>query len=218
MQKIDFKTQKTARIFTLGDLKNARTVWVVLHGYAQLAKSFLEEFNHLADGSTAILAPEGLHRFYRKGFYGDVVASWMTKEDRLADIEDYLRYLNQMVRDLIPESCTVHLLGFSQGVATACRWVADGTIKPDSLTLWAGTFPNDIDLVAGTSNLRNTKTFLAYDNNDVFRTEESWQNQLDFFKANQLSPTLFEYEGGHKIPKTEFNRFLNDVFNPSLSG
>jgi hypothetical protein len=43
-----------------------------------------------------IIAPEGLSRFYRKGFSGDVVASWMTKDDRLDDMEDYVRYLNDL--------------------------------------------------------------------------------------------------------------------------
>ncbi len=217
MQKIEFKTEKTARVFVLGDPRLANDVWIVLHGYAQLANSFVREFEHLVDDNTAVIAPEGFHRFYRKGFYGDVVASWMTKEDRLSDIFDYLNYLNNVAHQLTQPHQKVHILGFSQGVATACRWVADGNIKSASLTLWAGAFPNDIDLVAGTANLRDTEIFLAYDNEDVFRTEESWQTQLDFFKDNSLTPKLFEYTGGHSIPKQEFDRFRTELFNPSLS-
>ena len=120
MQKIEFPVHKTARVFVLGSVEKATDVWIVLHGYAQLANTFLSEFEHLANGHTAIVAPEGLHRFYRKGFYGDVVASWMTKEDRLTDIQDYVNYLNNLVQSFPKSVQNVHVLGFSQCVATAC--------------------------------------------------------------------------------------------------
>ena len=146
-------------------------------------------------------------------FMGDVVASWMTREDRLDDIEDYLNYLNELVETLIKPNQKVNVLGFSQGVATACRWIGDGRFRPSNLVLWAGTFPEDIDLNVGIPNLRNTKVYLAYDNEDVFRTEDSWQKQQQFFEANNLSPVLFEYSGGHTVPKEEFQRFLREHIN-----
>jgi hypothetical protein len=46
------------------------------------------------------VAPEGLSRFYFEGgFHGPgskVGATWMTREDRLAKIEDYVGYLDAL--------------------------------------------------------------------------------------------------------------------------
>ena len=43
MQKHEIEITKTARYFTLGELnENTKTVWFVLHGYAQTAEDFLE--------------------------------------------------------------------------------------------------------------------------------------------------------------------------------
>ncbi|MBO6516202.1 MAG: phospholipase [Bacteroidia bacterium] len=217
MEEHHLETKKTARLFTLGDIEAATEVWIVLHGYAQLASDFIQNFQPLVSSTTAVIAPEGFHRFYRKGFYGDVVASWMTKEDRLNDIEDYLGFLNTVVDRFCSERHQLHILGFSQGVATACRWVADGRVQPYSLTLWAGSFPRDIDLPGGAENIRNTRTFLAYDEADPFRTEESWAKQLDFFKQIGLTPTKYQFSGGHTIPRDEFTRFVETHINPFLS-
>jgi len=217
MQQIEFKTQKTARVFTLGDVENATEVWIVLHGYAQLANTFIEEFECLLHPQTAIIAPEGFHRFYKRGFNGDVVASWMTKEDRLNDIMDYVTFLNRVYKQMVKPNQTVHVLGFSQGVATACRWIADGIVQPNNLILWAGTFPGDIDLEQGSANLKNTNIYLTYDNDDVFRTKESWEKQISLFTKMGINPTLFEYKGGHKIPQKQLIRFVETYINPSLS-
>ena len=42
-----------------------------------------------------IVAVQGLHRFYTKG--GDVVASWMTREDRELAIADNVAYVGQVI-------------------------------------------------------------------------------------------------------------------------
>ena len=67
------------------------------------------------------MAPEGLSRFYLDAGAGKVGASWMTKEDRAHEIEDYLSYLEQVRAAIIPP-VPLTILGFSQGVATAARW------------------------------------------------------------------------------------------------
>ena len=86
---------KTARYFTLGELnENTRELWFVLHGYAQLASDFIQDFEGLDNGTRFIVAPEGLNKFYARGFGGKPAASWMTSEDRENEIIDYINYLN----------------------------------------------------------------------------------------------------------------------------
>ncbi|MGB1122955.1 MAG: hypothetical protein ACPG08_05475, partial [Flavobacteriales bacterium] len=122
-----FSVTKTARYFTAGPaIAEANGVLIALHGYGQLPEFFMRRLQPLADAGWAIIAPEGLHRFYLEGAHGRVGASWMTKEAREDDIADYVRYLDALSAELGLTERRPVLLGFSQGVATASRWVAMG--------------------------------------------------------------------------------------------
>ena len=85
--------KKTAKVYTLGNITTAKHVIVVLHGYGQLAKYFINKFKPLVDDDYYIIAPEGLSKFYLNGHSGRVGASWMTKEDRQIEINDQIEYL-----------------------------------------------------------------------------------------------------------------------------
>ena len=143
--------QRSARYFTLGFADTAREVWFVLHGYGQLAARFLRACTVLEDGSRLIVAPEALNRFYvDEPAHQKVGATWMTREDRLADIADTVRYLDAVQTEVFrvtPRAGRrVHVLGFSQGAAAACRWAALGAVAPDRVILWGGEVPPDLDL------------------------------------------------------------------------
>ena len=87
-----FSVTKTARYFTAGPaIAEAKGVLIALHGYGQLPEFFMRRLQPLADAGWAIVAPEGLHRYYLEGAHGRVGASWMTKEAREDDIVDYVR-------------------------------------------------------------------------------------------------------------------------------
>lgn len=139
-------TRKTARYYTLGNTQNPKTVWVVLHGYAFAAANFIKEFEGVVKDDTLIIAPEALSRFYAKGLGGDVAASWMTREDRVHEIADYVSYLDTLYSEVIQPLGDVELngLGFSQGTATLCRWATLGLPTFNKLILWAGDIPNDL--------------------------------------------------------------------------
>src|SRR5712692_3984827 len=120
MQEHRLAIARTARYYTLGALGPAtRQVWFVCHGYGQLAGRFLRHFAPLDDGSRVIVAPEGLSRFYltERAAERRVGASWMTREDRLAEIDDYVHYLDAVQTAVAasghPAPAAVHALGFS---------------------------------------------------------------------------------------------------------
>src|SRR2546425_5855384 len=89
MQEHQFSTPRSARYFTLGSPQHAADVWLVCHGYGQLASRFLERFRPIAAERRCIVAPEGLSRFYLTESPAErrVGASWMTREDRLRSEE-----------------------------------------------------------------------------------------------------------------------------------
>ena len=141
MQEHRVSVARSARYFTLGDPSGGvAEVWFACHGYGQLASRFLEKLRALDDGTRYLVAPEGLSRFYLSESPAErrVGASWMTREDRLAEIADYVRYLDAVCQDVFKQldrsQVAVHALGYSQGAATVARWTALGRAKVDRLT------------------------------------------------------------------------------------
>ncbi len=91
------QVQRTARYFQIGEASpKIQRIWYVLHGYGQLASFFAKHFEKIADEKTLVIAPEALSRFYSDGTGGRVGATWMTKEDRLNQIDDYIFYLDAL--------------------------------------------------------------------------------------------------------------------------
>lgn len=141
------KVQRTARYHMLGDPSSARELWIVVHGYGQLARYFLNNFEGLGTGR-CIVAPEALSRFYLDAEHSRVGATWMTREDRAHEILDHTAYLDTLVSNIkasgSPEM-RVNALGFSQGVATVARWALNGNTRMDRIILWAGGIPPELD-------------------------------------------------------------------------
>ena len=111
-----FTVPRTARYWTAGPPPTeALGTLYVLHGYGQLAQFFVRKFQAAADSGWHVVAPEGGHRFYLKGTSGRVGASWMTREDRLSDIDDYVAFLDALRTQLTTtspkgtRSCSVFL-------------------------------------------------------------------------------------------------------------
>src|SRR6266516_2724314 len=128
MQEHHIGVTRSARYFTLGNSsRGVGEVWFACHGYGQLAARFLEKLRVLDDGRRYLVAPEGLSRFYLSESPTErrVGASWMTREDRLAEIEDYVRYLDAVYAEVFGSldraRVTVHALGYSQGASTVSR-------------------------------------------------------------------------------------------------
>ena len=59
------RVERTARYYTVGaEGEEPRAIWFVLHGYGQLAGSFVRFFADIATAGTVVVAPEALNRFY----------------------------------------------------------------------------------------------------------------------------------------------------------
>ncbi|TGE24647.1 phospholipase [Hymenobacter aquaticus] len=196
---------RSARYFQAGELSAAtRQVWFVCHGYGQLAAYFIRHFHLLpeADPTTVVIAPEGLSRFYLHGTGGRVGATWMTREDRLAEIEDYIAYLNQLSHAVLaqcPPEVRVTVLGFSQGAATVSRWLARATFRPARLILWAGAFPADVDFSVATRLLRQLPITLVCGDQDEYINAEDLRKQQEFLRQLGVEPEVIRFSGKHEL-------------------
>lgn len=214
MQEHVLTTLRTARYFTLGSLQDSTDVWIVCHGYGQLAARFLERFRPIADQQRCVVAPEGLSRFYLSESPAErrVGASWMTKEDRLHEIDDYVRYLDALQRDVAGGKAKVTALGFSQGTATVCRWAALGTgAHIDRLIVWGGEVPPDLDLTdrQAAERLRNGRLTLVYGDSDEYFTPKVVAATEARLREHDISYEVVSYEGGHEIDQATLSRLAS---------
>src|SRR3954468_23277358 len=98
---------RTARYYVIGNEHGSiEELWIVLHGFGQLAGDFVEYFAGLNESRRLVVAPEALNRYYTVA--ADVPASerpvgatWMTREDRDNEMRDYVRYLDRLHGTLV---------------------------------------------------------------------------------------------------------------------
>ncbi|HNR73225.1 MAG: putative esterase/lipase [Bacteroidetes bacterium OLB12] len=198
-----------ARYFTSGAITTqTRNIWFVLHGYGQLAQYFIRKFEILKPPETVVIAPEGLSRFYLQDVNtrvqsgnAKVGATWMTRENRLTDIENYLNFLCKLYRTEIPNDYTGHItiLGFSQGAATASRWATDSRIRFNRLILWAGVFPPDMNLEQAGSLLQRKEVLQVYGTNDPFMNELRLAEMQQINARLGVTPRVITFTGKHEI-------------------
>ena len=191
---------KTARYYILGELnEKTQQVWIVLHGFRQNAKDFLKEFEPLANDTNLFVAPEALNRFYLTRQGREVGASWMTREDRLNEIKDYVNYLDTLYQNLglADFKGQVNALGFSQGASTLTRWLDATKNKVDRAIVYAGEVAPELLPLKATSGLKRTQNYYVCGTRDEFFTPAA----LDIVKNAYLELNFTEifFDGTHVI-------------------
>lgn len=203
------RVSRTARYAQYGD-PQASDWWVVLHGYGQRAADFIQPFADGVANRRCILAPEALSRFYTDGMdsHREVGASWMTREAREEEISDYVRYLDALVAHVCPVDATpqLHVLGFSQGAATASRWALLGTTRVHRLTLWAGDLAHDLDLSVHADTLRDLELTIVLGHDDPFISGDRLQKLRDRLAAHEIPATVHRFDGGHRLHRDTLQR------------
>ena len=132
--------------------EHSRATLVGFHGYQENAAINVEVLRQIAAGrSIGLVSIQGLHRFYTRA--SDVVASWMTKEDREFAIADNTAYVGRVLSAVAEEFGITRPLiyvGFSQGVAMAYRAAALVQRPCDGIIALAGDLPPDVAPLAAT--------------------------------------------------------------------
>ncbi len=206
-QEHHIEVRRTARYWTLGPASGATSFWLVLHGYKQLARRFLRRFEPIDDGHTRIVAAEGLSRFYidkapgRHGPESVVGATWMTREDRDAEIDDYVAYLSRLTAHEHAGSPAAPktLLGFSQGVATAARLAVFGSVRFSRLILWGDTLPPDLDMAATAVRLGGLELILVRGSTDGAVGGARAEEEARRLDAAGIAYRRVAYQGGHDV-------------------
>tara|TARA_B100000767_G_C19771505_1_gene540296 strand:- start:63 stop:722 length:660 start_codon:yes stop_codon:yes gene_type:complete len=206
------KTPKTARYSTYGRLSpKTKYFWFVIHGSNMLAEQMLYKFKEFDPETHFVLSPEGLSRFYVNGFGGKVVASWMTKRDRLEEIHDFSVYCSKLF-DLythqLNSDCKSIIMGFSQGGVTALRWLHHLEVDVDFLIPYACWIPEDIDYGIAKTKWDQICKIFTYGKQDQFLNENKLDELIEICKQGNLDFNIEAYDGDHRVEKKQLKKIF----------
>ena len=174
---------------------------VGFHGYAERAEHMLDALRDIRGARKWLLVSvQALNRFYTRS--NEVVANWMTREDREPAIHDNIRYVASVVaavrRD---DACgdVVVYAGFSQGVAMAYRALAFAAMRTEGLPaasggiMLAGDVPPDVAPHAAAL----PPLLIGRGTSDQWYTEQKAAADLTTLQAAGVAPRVHVFDGGH---------------------
>lgn len=212
-RNVSFKIN--ARYAVLGTLdKSTKSILYVFHGQGHLAKHFIKKFEILPENSITVIAPEGLHQYYLQGLSGRVGASWMTSENRLLAIENYIAYLHALHKDVltqVSQDINIHLLGFSQGAATVGRWIEQSKFNFEQLILWGGALPPDLDKNLFRNRMYEKSFLQVIGKGDPYINSDKIDEIKILNEKYKLTPKFNFHEGGHDIIPSVLEKIFNHV-------
>ena len=174
---------------------------VGFHGYAERAEPMLDVLRAVrGERQWTLVSVQALHPFYTRA--GEVVANWMTREDRELAIADNIAYVARVVeavRAAHPCGDTVVYAGFSQGVAMAYRAAAFGhehaAIPPASGGIMlAGDVPPDVIPAAA----RLPPLLIGRGLADTWYTEAKAAADLEVLRPAPRAPRVHVFDAGHQ--------------------
>jgi predicted esterase len=168
---------------------------VGFHGYRESAATHIATLAGLpgADG-WLIVAVQGLHRFYTRN--GDVVASWMTREDRDLAIADNVAYVGSVVEAVRAEfrvSDALVFAGFSQGSAMAFRAAAH--MRCDAVIALGADVPPD---VATMRRVALPRVLYGRGRRDELYTADLHARDIATLEGLGVDVESVTYDGGHE--------------------
>lgn len=197
-------TYSTLNEFT----EKTETVWLVFHGIGYLSRYFLKYFKHLDQEKNFIIAPQAQSKYYLNGEYRHVGASWLTKENTEFEIENMLNYLDAVFEaENLSEVENLNIMGYSQGVSVATRFIARRKIQCNNLIMHSGKVPQELK-AKDFQFLKDTRFTFIYGTEDeylksgVISMEE--KRLKDIFPENL---EILTFQGGHEVNKELISKF-----------
>ena len=177
-------------------------IWLIFHGYAQLAEEFIHSFSQLNKAENVLIFPQGLSKFYLKGVGNKIGANWMTSHERQIDIRNYLAYLDELFEHEVKphlHELTLNILGFSQGGHTASRWINHSKIRYNKLILWGSGLAHEINKHDVQQAFSMGKNLLVIVDRDRFIPASKLEKAKRKYSAIGFEYELLEYHGDHDI-------------------
>lgn len=203
--------QTTNSYSTLNTLTDqTKNIWFVCHGMGYLSRYFLKYFNELNIDENYIIAPQAQSKYYTPPKFKYVGSSWLTKENTLKETENVMRYYDAIfeAEGLNNTDKNIIILGYSQGVSVAMRYIAKRQLQPSQLAILSGGIPKELT-ASDFKYLKSTKISLVYGTNDEYLTEDritiETQRVHELFDSNI---NIIPFDGVHEVKKEIINSLI----------
>jgi len=176
----------------------AAPLLVGFHGYGEAAEAQLDRMRRIPGADRWLLVSiQGLHRFYNRRA-NEVVASWMTRQDRELAIDDNLAYVAAVLAEVCrdhPAAPRTVFSGFSQGVAMTFRALAASPAPIDGVIAAGGDVPPELDAaVVG----RAQAAVVCRGTRDEWYTSVIFERDVQRLQQAHVAVRAVEFEGGHE--------------------
>ena len=204
-------TYTTSNTYTTLNSYTSKTknVWLVFHGMGYLSTYFAKYFKELNSEENVIIIPQAPSKFYLGNEYRHVGANWLTKVNTAEDTKNVLTYIDAVWKEEKPETLPRFIvLGYSQGVSIAMRWLASRKIQCDSLVLHSGGIPKELNSTDFQYLSESCKVTYIYGDKDQYITEAKKTEET--LKGNSIFGTRLAiqvFEGVHEV-HTDFIKRL----------
>lgn len=198
-KEISYKsTNSYSTLNNLTDL--TENVWFVCHGMSYLSRYFLKYFKNLNSEENYIIAPQAQSKYYIPPSFKHVGASWLTKENTLKETDNVMRYFDAVLEaESISQEKNIIVVGYSQGVSVAMRYIAKRQLHCDQLVLMSGGIPKE--LVADDFKfLKESKVTMIYGTDDEYLNDERMK-----YEGNRIAElfgdkaNIIPFEGKHIV-------------------
>jgi predicted esterase len=187
---------------------------VGFHGYGETAEKSLAELRRLPGASRWVLcAVQALHPFYNRT--GEVIASWMTRQQRERAIVDNIRYVSSVVTEVkreLPISERLVYLGFSQGAAMAYRAAAGSGHPCQGVIVLGGDVPPEL---AERKLQGLPPVLLGRGASEEWYDAAKMEHDVELLRGKGVEVRPFVFQGGHEWTdefRAAAGRFLEEVF------
>lgn len=189
--------------------EKTKNIWMVFHGMGYLSRYFINYFDSLDADENYIIAPQAPSKYYQDSKFKHVGASWLTRENTALEIDNLLNYIDAVYKSEIgAHNCKLFVMGYSQGVSVATRWIARRKIVCDNLILHSGGVPNELKPEDFDHLPPDSKVIYLYGNKDQYLTKARKTEQellgKKLFK-NRLKVEVFD--GIHEVNKKALEKY-----------
>jgi len=197
-------TYSTLNILTA----DTKRIWLVCHGMGYLSRYFLKYFKGLDPKANYIIAPQAQSKYYLPPKFQHVGASWLTKENTLKETENVMRHFDAVFEaEGLPNKLPLIIMGYSQGVSVAMRYMVKRQLKCEQLVLHSGGIPKE--LIAEDFKYFNGKVHLLYGTNDEYLNEA--RINAEIIRANELfgkKVSILSFKGKHEVNVDFINNLI----------
>ena len=177
------------------DVGSPKGLFVGFHGYKETAEIQMDRLTGVAGADQwTLVSAQGLNRFY-SGQTQDVVAAWMTRQDREDAIRDNIDYIDNVIDHVRTGDEPVVFTGFSQGVAMAFRAAVRGRVRASGVIAVGGDVPPE--LLADPAS-RFPRVLLIRGAADQWHTAKQLAADVAALRARGDEPEALIHDGGHE--------------------